>query len=304
MKILIIKSVVFLLLFFISDFALGMIMERFHLRTRNINLYNANHGFVGNVDEDVLFFGGSEVSHSFVSNLVADSTGLSAFNLGSDACAIFYQVPLLRTILEKNKPKVVVISAMQINDRALSYLSRMYPYYSSNKYVAEVVDSFYPDEFFKLAFKGYVYNSQIFRVFDSSPNNKVESLNGYAPLNTSQSKRMQKAININDLELGEDYEVSDESVEYFNKFINLALDSGAKVYVVIPPVKEHINPLYHAKIMQIPGIKKVELLDVSGDTSFILQPKYYKDPIHLNDDGARIFTQRFIEILRKDGLAK
>ena len=304
MKILIIKSVVFVLLFFVSDFALGTIMEQFHQKSRNINLYNANHGFVGNADEDVLFFGGSEVSHSFVSNLVADSTGINVFNLGSDGCGIFYQVPLLQTILKKSNPTVVVISAMQINKMAPDYLSRMYPYYQGNKYVEEVVNSFYPMEFFKLRLKGYVYNSQIFRIFDFNPGNNVEFLNGYAPLISRESKKMQKSIKISDLELGENYEVSDESVEHFNKFINLAVDSGAKVYVVIPPVKERINPLYHAKILQIKGINRVELLDFSKDTSLILHPKYYKDPIHLNDDGAKIFTQKFIEVLRKDGLAR
>ncbi len=53
MKIFIGKLLFFLVLFFAADFFLGNIVGDLHLKTKNINLQNANYGFVNYDNDDI-----------------------------------------------------------------------------------------------------------------------------------------------------------------------------------------------------------------------------------------------------------
>jgi hypothetical protein len=301
MKIFFLKTLVFVLLFYVSDIFLGSIFSYFHLETKNINLYNANHGFVNYKNEEVLFFGGSEISHSLVSNIIKDSLGVSCFNLGSDACGIFYQYPLLSTILKKNSPKVILISAMQLNERSIDYITRMYPYYRNNHDVKSIVDEFFLNENIKLLLNGYVYNSQIFRVFDTANSDNILKLNGYCPLLVKGKLPLSKSKVVK-LSEGENYPISNKTIFYFRKFINKAVSSGAKVYILIPPVLEKIDSNYHNRLMNLTKFKDVSVLDYSRDSCFLKYPELYNDKIHLNQNGAKLLTEKFLRVLKKDSI--
>jgi len=296
MKLFIGKLLLFLVLIFAADFLVGNIIGGFHLKTNNINLQNANYGFVNYNNDDIVFFGASEVSHSFISNKVTEETGLSSFNLASDGCGIYYQYPLLKTVLEKHIPKVILISAHQLTQNDSEYITRMYPYYKNNEYVKQMVDTLHPRESIKLAFQGYVYNSQIIRIFDG----RNDNAKGYVPL----SPRTDIIENENLIELpeGKVYEVSDKTKLYFTKFLETAVSSGATVYVYVPPILEKINQSYLNTVKSIANETGAKLIDFSTDSSLLERKELFNDRIHLNHDGAIILMDKFIERLKKDGV--
>nr|WP_321228678.1 hypothetical protein [uncultured Psychroserpens sp.] len=296
MKIFIGKLLVFLVLLFAADYLLGSIIGDFHLETKNINLQNTNYGFVNYNNDDILFFGASEVSHSFISNKVTKETGLSSYNLASDGCGIYYQYPLLETVLEKHTPKVILISAYQLTQEGSEYLTRMYPYYNNNEYVKEVVDELHPREAVKLALQGYVYNSQIIRIFDGRSGNS----NGYVPLpSISELTENHKSINLPE---GEVYEISDDTKFYFVKFLERAVSSGATVYVYVPPILEKVNQPYLNAVKSIANDTGAKLIDFSTDYSLLNRKELFNDKIHLNHEGAEVLMDKFIEVLKKDGV--
>ena len=282
-------------MFIMADVGIGHIVKSFYASTRNANLYNANYGFLKSNDKDVLFFGGSEISHSIDSNLVTEKTGLASYNLASDGCGILYQYPLLQTVLEGKKPQAVLISSMQINDSDRSYISRMFPYYSGNKHVKAIVDKFLPHEYIKLIFKGYVYNSQIFRILDSSNSANILKLHGYIPLGIVGMQNSKAP-----LPSGAGYDIDSDNIFYFHQFIDLATKSGVKVYVIIPPVREVANLNYLNRVHGLLSNKNVTILDFSRDMDFLNDPSIYNDMVHLNSLGAEKLTSRIIDTIIKD----
>lgn len=296
MKLLISKLLLFVLLVFGADYLLGIIISDSHLKSNNINLQNANYGFVNYENDDVLFFGASEVSHSFISNKFIEETGLSSYNLGSDGCGIYYQYPLLETVLEKHTPKVIIISAYQLTEESSNYLTRIYPYYKNNGHVKQIVDELHPKEYIKLAFQGYVYNSQFIRIFDGRNNNSK----GYVPLTPRTD--VFDGEETTELPEGEVYKISDKTKSYFIKFLDKAVSSGSKVYVYVPPVLEKINMQYLNTIKSIAENAGAQLLDYSTDFSLLNNKKLFNDRIHLNHDGAKILTNKIIAILKNDSI--
>jgi len=295
MKLLAGKLVLFLGLFILSDILLGAFVSHLHLNTDNINLKNANYGFLDLEKQDVLFLGASEISHTFISNKLTKETGLSSYNLASDGCGILYQYALLNTIIEKKlAPKVIVISSTLLHDDGTDYLTRIYPYYSDNENVQEVVDDVYPREEYKLLLNGYTYNSQIIRIFDGRSQNQ----NGYVPL----SPRTKLISNTKPTELpeGVNYEISEETEEYFTKFIDLATKNGIKVYVYIPPYLEIRNKEYASNISSVINKTKASIIDFSRDNSILNRRELFNDRMHLNHNGAIIIMDEFIDILEED----
>lgn len=290
------KLLLFFVLLFACDYLLGFVVNNYHLKSENINLQNANYGFLEPISEDILFFGASEVSHSFVSNRVTKQTGLSSYNLASDGCGIYYQYPLLETILDKHKPKVILISAYQLTQDNSDYITRMYPYYNENKYVKNIVDSLHSREFAKLAFQGYVYNSQIIRIFDGRNNNEK----GYVPLPPRESK----PNSLDNLQLppGDNYPISEKTKTYFTKFVERAVESGVTVYIYLPPILEKINEDYLNRVKSLTESTGAKLIDFSKDMSLLDRRELFNDRIHLNHEGAEILTDQFINVLKKDGI--
>lgn len=296
MKLFVSKLLLFTLLIFLADFMLGKIIGEFHLKTKNINLQNANYGFINYNNDDILFFGASEVSHSFISTKVTKETGLSSYNLASDGCGIYYQYPLLETILEKHKPKVILISAYQLTQEDSDYITRMFPYYHNNNYVKQIIDHIHPREPLKLAFKGYVFNSQIIRIFDGRNDNSK----GYVPL--AANKGIIENQGFMELPEGKVYKISNETKVYFTKFLKKAVSSGVKVYVYVPPILEKINEPYLNSVKSITINAGANLMDFSTDYSILNRKELFIDNIHLNHNGAEILTDKFLEILKNDSI--
>jgi hypothetical protein len=171
----------------------------------------------------------------------------------------------------------------------------MYPYYSGNKHVKTIVDRFLPHEYIKLIFNGYVYNSQIFRILDSSNSANILKFHGYIPLGIVGMQNSKAP-----LPTGGGYDIDSENIYYFHQFIDLATKSGVKVYVLIPPVREVANLNYLNRVHGLLSNKNVTVLDFSRDTDFLNDASIYNDMVHLNSLGAEKLTSRIIDTIIKD----
>lgn len=291
MKPFFIKLLLFILLFISLDFTLGIFLNKMYLNVKTSKIYNSNHGFT-NSSEKIILLGASEMSHHLISNKIHDKTNLSCYNYGMDGCGIFYQYPLLQSILEKNKPKILVISTTQILEFNREYLTKLYPYYNNNKHVRKIIDSISPKEGIKLNLYGYTYNSSILEIFKGNFSN-MDSLNGYCPLYGS----------VKDLKLKNvpSTPISKETLHYFQKFIQLAKLNGITVYVFVAPRYQIIDNKKQIRFIDsLCKSERVKFLDYSQDQDFMLHPELFKDSSHLNDLGANILTDKFINQLKSD----
>lgn len=296
MKLVVIKLVLFVGLFFAADFIMGRVISHFYRISRNINLRDANHGFLADIEDDILIFGSSELSHALISNRISEETGLLTYNLACDACGIYYQIPLLETILEKHLPKVIILSSNQMNDESLGYLAKLYPFYKDNAYVRKVVDELRPLEYLKLAFQGYVYNSKLIRVFD----NQLDNQNGYVPLSVEESKI--KFLNIKKLPPGKKSLISSDTEGYFRTFVEKAKEKGIKIFVFVPPILEKIDEGYWSQMRSKVEASGAAVIDFSKDPELLDSSHLFYDKTHLNDDGAKVVTDRVLKVLKADGV--
>lgn len=296
MKTVVIKLLLFVGLFFAADFALGRVIGHFYATSENINLRDVNYGFTEKNKDDILIFGASELSHALISSQIADRTGLSTYNLACDGCGIYYQYPLLETILDEHAPKAIIISSNQMNDVDLRYLSRLYPIYGKNGHVRKIVDRLFPEERYKLAFQGYVYNSKILRVFDS----KDDNLMGYVPLPPEESKT--EVTLVDSLVAGKPSQISDESRGYFLKFVKEATAAGTKVYVCLPPVLLKSDESHRSNVLSIIEASGATVIDFSKQDDILEDRRLFFDKTHLNHNGAKVVTDRVLQVLKEDGV--
>ena len=294
------KLLLFVLLVFLSDFLLGHILGELYLQSKDANTENINYGFVNYDNDDILFFGASEVKCSIISNRVSDETGLSSHNFSKAGHGIYFNYPLLETILNiKKEPKVILISAYSLLDEGQpNYLSSTFPYYKENQHVKKIVDHALPLEFIKLTFQGYVYNSKFFSIFN---NDNRTNLKGYGP-KYPRNDITQKNILEELTESTRDWKVSNDIKAYYVKFLERAVSSGATVYVYIPPAREKVNQQWINTVKSLTEDAGAKLMDFSKDYSIINNKSIWKDKIHLYNDGAIILTDKIIKIMKQDNV--
>lgn len=286
-----VKLFVFCILVISLDSLIGFGVKRMYSSVKSGTIHTLNYGFKG-CNEEILFFGASEISHHFISNTISDSLKMSCYNLGYDGSGIFLHYPLFSSILKRYNPKIVIISASLLEGKKIE-IPNLYPYYYQYNDVKSIINELDSTDKIKLLLNGYLYNSMIINILqgffvDGS------KLNGYLPL-YGNSKFMK--LNLQPFSVP----ITKQSIYYFSKFIEIARSKGIIVYIMSPPRYQISNYTLDKKninlICKRYGAKYVNYLN---DTSFVNHPELFKDRPHLNDKGAKILTEKFIERLKYD----
>ena len=84
-------------------------------------------------------------------------------------------------------------------------------------------------------------------------------------------------------------------------FVRQAKASGSKLYVVYSPYyQNYSNDPDIALCAEICRKNNIPFLDFSADRQFIKNNALFHDEVHLNDSGAKVFTQRLIRTIRNN----
>jgi hypothetical protein len=269
----------------------GLVMNTLFFSQKSGTSYTSNYG-IESCQEDIIIMGASEVSHSFISNQIADSLGMTCYNLGMDGNNIYYQYAVLSELLSRYKPKIVITSTnvLEESDRTITSL---FPYSYKYKNIREFIYEIKPVEKYKLFIKSYAYNSLIIKIIQGNIL-KEPKTNGYRPL-FALSKNLQYSP------IPYTIGISDRTLKYFEKYVNLCLNAGCKVFIVeTPKYQNTYNKAENDKIMSLIRKYDVEHISFQNDTTFINHSELFKDRTHLNDQGARIFTTKIIDYLNLD----
>ena len=289
MKKFLLKLSIFIILFFLIDFILGQILEPLYFKVESGTIFNSVYG-IRDSHEEILLMGASEVKHSFISKQIEDSLGLSCYNLAFDGNNIYYQYAVLREILKRYTPHVVVISTT-ITAEDESTVTSLFPFHKNYNRIKETIFEIAPIEKYKLISNAYVYNSLILNIIQGLILPEPQT-NGYKPLYRGDTKNNLAVRN---------YSIpsSPRSFDYFDKFLNLAVTSGCSVIVVNTP-KYFINSSYDrpSEIKELVSKYKIAYLNYENDTTYINHNDYFYDGVHLANKGAEVFTSRFISDLK------
>lgn len=250
--------------------------------------------------EDVIIMGSSRASHHYVPQIITDSLGLSCFNAGQDGNGIILQYGRWKMIAERYSPKMIIYDVNPSFDLLesdnMAYIDHLKPF-CSDKEVTDYVARLFPLERYKLLSQMYRYNYKFLEILSDCARGRGDDLRGYIPLKGQIRKEVvdgnfaQEAISVR-------YDA--EKLKYFECLAKECREKGTRLMFVV-------SPYYRGSSYTIETFAPVcEIAEKYGvpfmyynNGEFCLNPGFYKDSHHLNDDGARVFTTGLIsQIIR------
>ena len=306
------KFLVRLFLFFITlilfDFIIGSLLNLYYFRQKSGFLYRTTYA-IEKTTEDVIIFGSSTATHDYHPDVFKDRLNLSYYNVGRDGNTILYDYAILKGILKRYTPKIIIldfdINEFKKTQESYDRLSPLLPYYKTHPEIRPVVELKSPYEKFKLLSKIYPYNSLIVSIlggnigyfnieyFNNRQKSKDVNTNGYFPLSSTwREPERKEPPSIN-------YEIDSNKVKVYESFIRDCISSKAELYVVCSPVfvkQGYVSPSIDLG-EEIAKKYSLNFLDYSKDSTILNTPRLFADMVHLNNDGAKAFSNKLIDII-------
>lgn len=247
--------------------------------------------------EDILIMGSSRASHHYVAQLITDSLGITCFNGGQDGNGIVMQYGRWKMISKHHLPKVIIYDIEPTFDFAVNdnsrYIDRLKPY-TDDRDVKEFVAKLYPIERYKLLSRMYRYNYKFLEI--ASDCVKPSDVNkGYLP--NFAHLRHELINKERDSKKNYSEQLDEVKMKCLTNLIDDALSKGVQVVLISSPYWKGYNDLDLSAIRNLAEEKGIPFLDYA-DSEIRNNPDWFADSMHLNDDGAQVFTADLISRIR------
>lgn len=298
------KTAVFLCILFILDLVIGSILSDLYSKQKPGEIYTLSYA-IDSTKADVLIFGASRANHHYVPENFQKRMNLSCYNTGRDGQIILYNYAILKSILKRYTPKIAILdlSRDEFADDQQSYdrLSALIPYYKTHPEIRKIVDLRSPYEKYKMMSHLYPYNSLIFSLImgaieSHKDRKKIDEQNGYIPLYENCYRQLSVDTSYGDKNL------DSNKINGFKSFIKDCKNSQVQLFVVFSPILvtyPHQDPSSRVA-MSICRENDVPVFSFINDSSFYHTYFFTTDGTHLNDKGARFFTNQVIDSIMKD----
>lgn len=241
---------------------------------------------------DLLIFGASRACHGYITSIFEDSLKMTSYNVGRDGLNIFYQLAMLKSILKRHTPKIIILDNIgNFEKYQLSYdrLSALLPYYRTHEEIRDIVRLKSRFERIKLLSEIYPFNSLLGKIILGntvvSKKNDVDN-KGYVPYYSKWTGRLES---LDKFHFGA---LDSAKINAFHEFLNLSKSAGAEVFVFYSPIHIKIKNDKDDEICKVLcDDNHVPYFNYSNDTAFLNYSYLFKDNSHLNHDGAVVFSQ-------------
>lgn len=296
-----VKLGVLVLLLVVIDAAIGTMLRSFYFRQTSGLQYRTTYS-LRQTKADVLFFGSSRCNHHYNPAVFEDSLGLTCYNVGRDGNRLPYHYAMLKGILGRYTPKVIVLDVslddFEENDEAYDRLSSLLPYYRDQPEIQPIIEMRSPFERIKLLSRSYPYNSSLLTIAVGNMafnQQRKQDIKGYLPLFTTW-KGPSPAQN-----LPNSSALDNRKVKLYEAFLAECRQRDIKLYVTVSPYfVSFTNTTTLTLARQIADRQNVPFLNFSQEAAFLRAPHYFSDPGHLNNSGANLFSTKVARQLTKD----
>lgn len=288
-NILIVASIVFVL-----DFSIGNTLKHFYFKQKSGKYCNITHA-LEQTTADIIVCGDSRAQHHYVPSIFEDSLNMSYFNTGQDNLGAFYQLAIVKSILKRHKPKMIILdcpSDLCQDQSDYDKLSILLPYYDSHPELRDIIELKSPFEKLKLLSKIYPFNSLALKLLRNCRNKKnaKEDCKGFSPWPERKTVDIDTAVNIPYLL------VDTNKVNAFKETIALAKQQNIKLFAVYSPIYVVYDRYKDFEIFEdICSNEGIPYFDYSKDRVFIGNKEYFSDVLHLNLKGATIFSKQVVD---------
>lgn len=281
------------------DQALGPVLGRAYSRVHRDEIGKLNY-IADSTRADIVILGSSRALHHYVPSIITDSTGMSCYNCGIEGSNIFLNYALLRALLQRYRPKVVVYElqygydAMRHSqpDNPINKIRPMRQLKCRDSMLLDID----PMERVRMLSGIYPYNSLIAEIWlanhrsDSPYNNRLAD-NGYVPQfgvikpGHEPYPKFTRSLDA-------------KKMSYLNRLVE---QCQAQLIVVTSPYFQPQPDMQrvHEPVARLLKSHHVPYIYLAQDPSLVGKAPCWDDAGHLNDRGARIFTREMIHLAKR-----
>lgn len=252
------------------------------------------------VKTDLVVVGSSRAAHHYDVNMLSDSLGLSAYNVGLDGCFYLDNCCVMHALMERYSPKIIIleIAADAMYEEATNNLEGLYHYYWNDPYVKDIVDK---EEGWqtgvKLMSSLYRHNANSFKTIGYGikglrAGKGEDPLHGYVPIKYREKR---KELELKESSVDETgLTVSQRKVDLLHGLLATAKEKNIDVYVITSPSFHSPNTRNNKSTSAIEATCRscgAYYWDYSSEPLFLENPRWFNDGAHLNEVGAREFSR-------------
>ena len=279
----------------LADAGIGSLLRHF---------YNAiSHGEQGRVNyavdssmADILVLGSSRASHHYISTAITAQLQRSCYNAGKDKQGLFYSLAMLKMVVARHPPAYVILDfnpyAFAGDENGLDVLSVLLPYYRQHPEIRAIIDKRSRWESLKTYSSLYCYNSLPLQIIFNqlSAGRDADAVNGYVPLYRTWNNSADTARLLRGLAAPADSSLANA----FEEIVQVSAGHGCKLIVVASPFFVSIpkKPATIEKCEEICRLRQITFLDYSSLSPFVHNTRLFADGLHLNHEGARLFSDK------------
>ena len=251
------------------------------------------------VTTDIIIVGSSRGCHHYVSTILKDSinnyTGgeYSLYNSSIDGKFINSNSCSAESIMDRYTPILMLFEVSESElggENSVRDMEFAAVNYNHNRFVKQYLHNLGWKERIKISSNMFRYNQKILRIISSFIQKGNET--GYEPLFNKMTFKPTKNNKIEQ----EDRFIDDYSLQNFTRVLKTAKEKGILLVVVSSPkFTPNDNNESLSSLCKKYDTPYLELYNLE---SFNTRPELFNDATHLNDDGAKIFTNLVFEHLK------
>ena len=253
---------------------------------------------------ELLIFGSSTANHHYDPAIFEKRLNMSVYNTGRDANTIFYNYAIFQSILKRYTPKIAIldfnVGESRVFPRDYDRLSSLLPYYKNHPEMQSIIQLKGYFEKFKLISQIYPFNSLLFTILVGNTDyNKsrdyISDEKGFIPLNHIWHSKITTDNS------AKNYELDSTKIRILDSFVHECIKDDVQLYICISPRFKY----YSGKDPSVEIVKDIArgnhipFYNFSKDTLFWNHPEYFADEMHLNAEGAQIFSNKVIDKIKQ-----
>jgi hypothetical protein len=283
------------------DFIIGNVLRYYYFKQESGLFYRTTYA-MEKTKADLLIFGSSRANHHYCPDVFEGRLNMEYYNAGRDGNFIFYHYAVLKSVLKRYTPKIIVLDLVSdefIQDKeSYDRITSLLPYYWRHPEIRPVVELKSPFEKIKLISSIYPFNSSLLTIIAGNTEfNKIRKNDnkGYVPI----KRTWDGAYKTDSAKI--DYKIDSTKLLIYRSFINDCKIAQVNLYIVCSPyfVKKTYPDFSINLAKEIADENNIYFLDYSNDTDFLNNPSLFADINHLNDSGATIFSYRVADEIIK-----
>jgi len=287
------RIIIVILVLIIADQLIGRTLRHLYFSQVAGEYYRATYT-IDSTKADILVFGSSRASHHYVPEIFEEKLKMSIYNTGRDGNYLLYNYAAFLAVTKRYTPKLVIfdINPIELYYREADYegLSTLLPYYNDHPELKEIIELRGPFENYKLYSATYPFNSQLIYIGIGNlevSKTKYGSHKGYLPLYgkmKSEPANNSLTETTGTIDTNKVNALTDISTYCKKNKIRLA-------FTYSPIFNNPTEGIASKIIADIAMANQDKYFNFSNDSIFDNHPEYFKDNVHLNNDGAKIFSK-------------